>query len=168
MSHMFAIVLSVLLGSAASDYTVAAPSYPTGQCPLRIWRGGCRRLDEAEKERVRAAVIAHVTHARVQCARASEAILGLLENERSELWTYNAHTGDRPLTGTYVLAQAAYAANASATPGIGFRYPVLTWPSPELARIVAHEAAHLMGGDEAVARDVETTCVIAGTPRFLP
>ena len=160
MSHAFALLFTAVVTFFPVTELGIAPTNPTGACPLEAWRGGCRRLADIERDRIRRALEAHVPSARLMCVRARTAMLRML-NTRSELWVFNAHVGDNAAIGTYVLAETAVSDHPPVSHGTGFRRIVLSWSGPELALVALHEGAHLAGGDEQAARDVEALCLLS-------
>jgi hypothetical protein len=131
----------------------------TVTCPMEAWRYECRRMSASERAIVRDAVQRYAAPTPHVCARAREAMLGMVTGV-SELWVFSAHRDDRPVIGTYVLAQTGYSGKAAVPSGTGFRRAVLQWTQFALARVAIHEGAHLAGGDEAEAKAVEAHCVV--------
>jgi hypothetical protein len=161
MLQLFSILIAVLLPGTTLPAIDAARSGPELTCPVEDWRAKCRRVSSGEARSIMRAVLTHVTVRTEMCARTREAVLTWLWS-RTEVWVFTTHAADNAVNGTYIGGQTMHFASERPA-GIGFREAVLAWSAPELARVAAHEGAHVAGYDEAAARNVETAC-IAPTP----
>ena len=141
----------------------AAPIPAIRGCPLPIIRGSCTQMTGEHKQRIRHVMGTHVQASPGDCVRARAALLRWLADDRQS-WVFDGHAADDAESGTFVLGFIAHYRDSVRPAGIALRGGLFNAAPEQLARAALHEAAHLIGKDEAGAGALEAVCIrrIAG------
>jgi hypothetical protein len=155
------LVLSILPGSAFAAPSATFSDEPSRQaaripCPIPGWRGECARMDEEQRQRIRAAIAKHARLTLATCVAAHDLLLEWLDNPLTEVWTFEHHKRDTRTT--YLMGEAVRDL-AGQPQGFGLHAVAFRTVTRTLARVALHEAAHLAGEAEEGARRVERECL---------